>query len=73
MSFAVVRHPEAGTGIAPEAVMPQMRANGWVRISEYRKEPNEFHLPEFADVTTDLDAPTKPAKSAETTSKEKAA
>lgn len=53
--FAVVRHPEAGIGTAPDEAMVHMRALGWVRVSEYRPDPNVFHLPDFIDAP-DLDA-----------------
>lgn len=82
--FAVIRHPEAGIGTAPRDALTLMRANGWIRISEFRDEPGAFHLPDFADVTADLDAeaapevvaepdpePTPETKPAKTSSKEK--
>lgn len=54
--FAVVRHPDTGgIGTSPEAAMPIHRARGWVRVSEYRDAPADFHLPDFADAS-DLDA-----------------
>lgn len=57
MSFAVIRHPDvAGLGTAPAEAIEQLRANGWVRVSEYRAEPGDFHLPDFADASDDLDA-----------------
>lgn len=55
--FAVVRHPDVAVpGVVAAAALDHMRANGWIRISEYRDQPDDFHLPEFADVTDDLDA-----------------
>jgi len=53
--FCVVRHAEAGLGTVPAAAVELLRYNGWVRVSDYRPEPNDFHLPEFADAP-DLDA-----------------
>lgn len=63
-AFAVIRHPEIATpGIVPAAALEQQRARGWVRISELRNEPADFHLEDFADVYDDLDAePTPKAK-----------
>jgi len=49
LMFAVVRHPEAGIGTAPDEALPHMQANGWVRVSEFRSEPGDFHLPDYAD------------------------
>lgn len=67
MSFAVVRHPDvAALGILPAGAFELARAQGWYRISEYRSEPSEFHLPEFADCFDDLDAPPKPEPEPET-------
>jgi len=55
--FAVVRHPQTGgIGTVPADAMELHLANGWVRVSEYRAEPSEFHLPDFAGAP-DLDAP----------------
>lgn len=56
--FAVIRHPDAGVGVAPAAALPIHLANGWVRVSEFRAEPSAFHLPDFVDAP-DVDA--KPA------------
>ena len=66
MSFAVVRHPDIETlGIVPQGAMEYERVRGWYRVSEYRPEPNDFHLPDFAEATEDLDAsPKKPARKA---------
>lgn len=59
-AFAVIRHTETGgVGTASADAMEHLRANGWVRVSEYRAEPSAFHLPEFADAT-DLDAVDEP-------------
>jgi hypothetical protein len=68
--FAVVRHPDiAVAGIVPAAALELHRANGWVRISDLRNEPSDFHLDDFADVQDDLDAVPEPkaAKKAATT------
>jgi hypothetical protein len=55
-TFAVMRHTETGgLGIVPAGAMEMQRAHGWVRVSEYRDEPADFHLPDFADAD-DLDA-----------------
>ncbi len=71
-NFAVVRHPDIATpGIVPAAALEHQRARGWVRISDLRNEPADFHLPDFADVFDDLDAEPEPepkaAKKAATT------
>ena len=59
--FAVVRHPETGgLGVVPAGALDMQRAHGWVRVSEYRPEPADFHLPDFADATDDLDAEPEP-------------
>lgn len=71
--FAVIRHPETGgLGVVPAATLSMQRARGWVRVSDYRPEPADFHLPDFADAVDDLDAePTpKAAKKAAATTKE---
>jgi len=76
--FAVVRHPEAGMGICPAEAIDQHRANGWIRVSEYRAEPSDFHLPDFAASAADLDAEPvaapdpEPAPPAKTTKENKA-
>ena len=55
--FAVVRHPDiAGLGICPEGALELQRTRGWYRVSEWRAEPAQFHLPDFADADVDLDA-----------------
>lgn len=59
--FAVIRHPETGgLGIAPATSLVLFRANGWVRVSDYRDEPGDFHLPDFAEALDDLDAEPAP-------------
>jgi hypothetical protein len=64
-TFAVIRHTETGgLGIVPAAALDMHRANGWVRVSDYRAEPSDFHLPDFADLSTDLDAEPEPAPKA---------
>jgi hypothetical protein len=67
--FAVIRHTETGLlGIVPAGALDMQRAGGWVRVSDYRDEPADFHLPDFADAD-DLDAEPEPkaAKKAATT------
>lgn len=64
-AFAVIRHTETGgLGVVPAAALDMQRANGWVRVSDYRTEPADFHLPEFADAFDDLDADPAPAQKA---------
>jgi hypothetical protein len=57
MSFVVMRHTETGGvgAVAAEAV-DLHRVNGWIRVSDYRGEPGDFHLPDYSDAP-DLDAP----------------
>lgn len=56
--FAVIRHPDLDTvGLTPESGLEFFRVKGWYRVSEYRPNPADFHLPDFADATEDLDAP----------------
>lgn len=79
--FAVVRHTvTGGVGTCPADALDIHRANGWVRVSDWRPAPDLFHLPDFADAP-DLDAapeiapvpePQADAKPAKTT-KEKSA
>lgn len=71
-AFAVVRHPNiAALGIIPVAALEQQRAKGWVRVSDLRDEPNDFHLDDFADTHDDLDAePELKATTKATTTKE---
>ena len=68
MRFAVVRHPDvAAPGVIPESALAMQRAQGWYRVSDWRGQPADFHLPDFADVSGDLDdEPAQPAE-AETT------
>lgn len=71
--FAVMRHTETGgLGIVAAGALDMQRAHGWIRVSEYRAEPADFHLADFADSTTDLDAEPEPkaAKKAAATTKE---
>lgn len=59
--FAVVRHPDiAQLGIIPAAAVEGQRGRGWVRVSEYRELPSDFHLDDFAEAFDDLDAPPQP-------------
>jgi hypothetical protein len=63
--FAVVRHPDIeAPGFIPEGALELHRAKGWIRISEWREAPSDFHLSDFAESFEDLDAPEekKPAK-----------
>jgi hypothetical protein len=72
-NFAVVRHPDIATpGIVPAAALEQQRARGWVRVSDLRNEPADFHLADFTDTFDDLDAEPEPkaAKKAAATTKE---
>lgn len=72
--FAVVRHPDIDTlGIIPQASLEAHRGRGFYRVSEWRSEPADFHLPDYAGATRDLDAPEPADKPAKTTSKEKSA
>ena len=65
MSFVVVRHLETGgVGVIPEAAAENQRYRGWVRVSDPRPEPADFHLPDFADAP-DLDAEPEPESPAE--------
>jgi hypothetical protein len=59
--FAVIRHPDVTVpGIVAAGAVEVMRANGWIRVSDYRPEPADFHLPEFVDAVDDLDAEPEP-------------
>lgn len=80
--FAVIRHSETqGIGTAPADAMEYYLANGWVRVSEYRAAPADFHLPDFTalpvlepveDEEPDEDADPEPVAKApaKTTTKE---
>lgn len=64
--FAVVRHPDIeALGTVPESALEYHRLRGWYRVSDWREEPSAFHLPEFAEVFTDLDAPPEPDNESE--------
>jgi hypothetical protein len=64
-TFAVIRHTETGgLGIVAAGALEMQRAHGWVRVSDYRDQPSDFHLPDFADSTDDLDAEPEPAPKA---------
>lgn len=64
-AFAVIRHPDIEVlGIVPAAALEHQRARGWVRISDLRSEPGDFHLEDFADAHDDLDAEPAPAPEA---------
>ncbi len=64
--FAVIRHPDiAVPGTTSETAWPMWHARGFVRVSEWRPEPNDFELDEYLDASdVDAPAPAKPAKSA---------
>lgn len=60
-AFAVVRHPDiAAPGIVPATALEHQRARGWIRISDLRNEPSDFHLEDFAGTFDDLDAESAP-------------
>jgi len=63
MAFCVVRHAEAGIGTVSAGALSGVRVNGWVRVSEFRDRPSDFHLPDYVESTQDLDAepPAEPA------------
>lgn len=70
-AFAVVRHPDIDApGIVPAAALEQQRARGWIRVSDLRDEPADFHLDDFADAHDDLDAEPAPKAMKATTTKE---
>lgn len=59
--FAVTRHPDIeAAGVVPAGAYELKRHQGWYRVSDWRAEPSDFHLPDFAD-GVDLDAPPEPA------------
>ena len=72
--FAVVRHPDVeALGVIPDAALASHRANGWFRVSPWREQPSDLHLPDYAEATEDLDAEPEPAsKPAKTTKENKA-
>jgi hypothetical protein len=56
--FAVVRHPDIeALGVLPEGALELQRVHGWYRVSPWAPEPADLHLPDYAEVFTDLDAP----------------
>lgn len=66
--FAVVRHPDVPSpGVIPEGALEFQREHGWYRVSEWRAQPSDFHLPDYAEATQDLDAqaPAQPAENEE--------
>jgi hypothetical protein len=68
-TFAVIRHTETGgLGIVAAGALDMQRAHGWVRVSDYRDEPSDFHLPDFADAE-DLDAEPEPEPARKATRK----
>lgn len=50
MRWCVIRHPEVGAGVVAEISLPLHEPRGWVRTSDFRGSPDEFH-------PADLDAP----------------
>lgn len=71
--FAVVRHPDiAELGVIPAAALETHRTRGWYRVSEWREQPADLHLPDYAEAVEDLDAEPAPAKPAKTTKETKA-
>ena len=63
--FAVVRNPDiAELGVIPATALDMHRGKGWFRVSDFRPQPADFYLPDFAESTQDLDAPesSSPAK-----------
>jgi hypothetical protein len=62
--FAVIKHPDLDRpGTCPESALEIHRAQGWFRVSDWSGRPDDFHLTDYADASTDLDAvaETKPA------------
>lgn len=56
--FAVIYHPATGgRGTCHADALETHRRNGWVRVSQWRSRPDDFHLPEFVDAVADLDPP----------------
>jgi len=50
--FAVVRHPDiAEPGIVPQGAIDLLVVNGWYRVSDWRPQPSDFHLPDFTAAT----------------------
>lgn len=55
--FAVVRHPDIDNpGLVAQGAFEALRARGWYRVSEWRAQPADFYVPDFADAP-DLDEP----------------
>lgn len=55
--FCVIRHPNVtAVGTCPDTALEHHRSLGWMRISDWRPEPDAFNLPDFAEAVTDLDA-----------------
>lgn len=54
--FAVVRHPDIDAlGIIPAGALDAHRARGWYRVSPWAGQPDDLHVPDFAEVREDLD------------------
>jgi len=67
VSFCVIRHPEVATpGTCPDTALEHWRGRGWFRVSDWRADASEFHLPDFAGATEDLDADEQAEPVAET-------
>lgn len=59
--FAAVRHPDIEVlGVVPDGALESHRARGWYRVSDWVERPADLHLPDYEDVTTDLDAEPEP-------------
>ena len=60
----MVRHPDIETvGVCPQASFEAHRARGFYRVSEWRENPADFHLPDYAEgVDLDAEEPKKPRR-----------
>jgi hypothetical protein len=66
--FCVVRHPDIDSpGMAAEASLPLLEVKGWVRVSDFRESPSDFHLDEYADadVSDETPSPAEPEEDEE--------
>lgn len=58
--FVAIRNPETGgVGTCAETALDLHRAHGWVRVSDVRPAPDDFHLADYVGAP-DLDAPAEP-------------
>jgi hypothetical protein len=73
--FAVVRHPDIDTpGIIPQAALEAHLAREWYRVSDWRAEPADFHLPDFFDAPdVEANPEQEPDEAPAKTTKEKTA